>query len=297
MQQLYGQSRGALVLLHGGAGGQDPIHPDGLTKATASLRRIAKAAVAALARGDDALDVVVGALKELELDEIFNAGRGSALQADGQARLTAALMDGERQSFSGVMGANWVVHPSLLAKHLQTQKSRVIGAPGTELLARQLGLPVESCVTPARHRKWHEKSADSGLDPASCDTVGCVVRTADGRLVVGTSTGGRGHEFPGRISDSATVAGTYGSAWVAISATGVGEQIVDDALAVRLETRVRDGEALQPASTRCFEEALARKRGYGWIAADKQGNWAVAHTTPSMSFIVHGETELAAAAK
>ena len=51
-------------------------------------------------------------------------------------------------------------------------------------------------------------------------------------LAAGTSTGGRGFEYPG-VTDSATVAGNYASRFAAISATGIGEEIVDDALAAR----------------------------------------------------------------
>jgi L-asparaginase len=112
-------------------------------------------------------------------------------------------------------------------------------------------------------------------------------------LFAGTSTGGRGFEYPGRVSDSATVAGTYCTAYAAVSATGVGEQIIDDALAARLETRRRDGHTLEAASRQCFKEAVARQRAYGWIALDADGFWASAHNTKAMSFVVfdstHGE--------
>jgi L-asparaginase len=178
-----------------------------------------------------------------------------------------------------------LVHPSALAKHLQTQSARVLTSPGTELLARELGLPVSTPLTKERIEKWQKKFLDQ---VESCDTVGALVRTASGALFAGTSTGGRGYEFPGRVSDSATVAGTYASRFAAISATGVGEEIVDDALAARLETRRRDGLSLESASTKCFAEANAKGRMYGWIAVDMEGFWGVAHTTPTMSFAVHG---------
>jgi L-asparaginase len=283
MQQKYGQCRGPLVLLHGGAGGMDPKSPAAMLDATTSLRSIATAAMRSLEAGKPAIDVVTEALQAMELDPQFNAGRGSALQADGQARLTAALMDGAKQSFSGVISSTYLVHPSLLARHLQGESARVLTSPGTELLARTLHLPIESAVTPARLAQWQRRASENGL---FCDTVGCVVRTPDGRLFVGASTGGRGYEYPGRVSDSGTVAGTYGSAFAAIAATGTGEEIVDDALAARLETRRRDGATLEQASQRCFTEGQERKRAYGWICADRDGAWGVAHLTPSMAHVV-----------
>src|SRR5262249_37971892 len=150
MQQRYGQCRGPLVLLHGGAGSMDPKSPAAMLEATTSLRAIAAAAMQALEKGAPPIDGGTEALQAMELDPQVNAGRGSALQADGQARLTAAMMDGARQSFSGVISSSYVVHPSLMARHLQSQRARVLTSPGTELLARSLHLPIESVVTPAR---------------------------------------------------------------------------------------------------------------------------------------------------
>lgn len=286
MQEHYGQCWGAMVLLHGGAGTMDPRSPDALKSATAALRAFARTACQDLGAGKDPLRVVVDALKAMESDPQFNAGKGAALQADGQARLTAALMDGGKLSFSGVISVSYTNHPSEIALHLQGQRSRVVTAPGGELVARTLGLPVESSLTPARIKDWSDKVARGDK---FCDTVGCLIRTKDGKLFAGTSTGGRAYEFPGRVSDSATVAGTYCSGAAGISATGVGEEIVDDALAARLETRRRDGMTLEAASRRCFEEAKARNRAYGWIAHDQEGHWAVAHLTPAMSYVVWSE--------
>lgn len=288
MQELYGQCRGAMVVLHGGAASTDPSGHAAINAATAALRAIAQRALAALKEGKSPLDVVVDCLKSMELDEQFNAGRGAALQADGQARLTAALMDGPKQTFSGVISSSYIAHPSLIARHLQGQSSRVLTSPGSELVARELGLPIESALVAARVKSWTDRLAKG---ETFCDTVGALVRTRDGKLYAGTSTGGRGFEFPGRVSDSATVAGTYCTSVAGVSATGIGEEIVDDALAARLETRRRDGATLEAASRLCFKEAVAKKRSYGWIAVDTTGHWAAAHATPAMTYVVHGEDE------
>lgn len=286
MGELYGQCEEPLVLLHGGAGSQDPKSPQALEKASESLEKIAKEACSLLQGGATPMDTVLFCLKAMEIDEKFNAGKGAALQADGQARLTAAIMNGPLGTFSGVIGATYLIHPSILANHLQKEKSRVLSHPGTELLARKLGLPVDSPLCKKTVEKWQNRAS---VEDKFYDTVGVIVRTATGELFAGTSTGGRGYEFPGRVSDSATVAGTYASPYAAVSATGIGEEIVDDALAARLETRCRDGMNMEEASRKCFHEATERKRSYGWIGLDQRGSWSVVHTTPSMSFGVYGE--------
>lgn len=285
----YGQSKGPIILVHGGAGSQDPLGLD-LIDATVDIIALAQAAYAEMLRGVKPCAVVEHALRAMEDNPRYNAGYGSALQADGQARVTAAIMDGERQSFSAVLSLGYIQNPSVLAAHLQSLDSRVLTYPGGELLARRLGLPVVDLVTPKRRQRWVTKALakeEAQLEERSYDTVGCVVW--DGaHLAAGTSTGGRGFEIPGRISDSGTVAGNYASRFAAISATGVGEEIVDDALCARLETRVRDGMPLREAGTRCLAEARARQREYGWIACDHTGAWLAAHTTPAMTFAVIG---------
>ncbi len=280
MQQRYGILTGPAVIVHGGAGAQDP-KAERARQASLVAEKIARMGVDLLLKNTDPLTVVVACLKMFEADEIFNAGFGSALQADGVARLTAAVMDGRRQSLSGVMHATQMLHPSELAAYLQNSSARVLAGPGPELLARTMGTPLQNPVSQARALAWANAAKRPEL---SCDTVGVVVRTADGQICAGTSTGGRGNEFPGRVSDAATVAGNYASAFAGISCTGIGEEIVDDAVAARIDTRCRDGQSLEVASRKAFDEAVSSKRSYGWIALDAKGAWALAHTSDQMIY-------------
>lgn len=294
MAQVFGEHTGPLVVLHGGAGPMDPTRQR-LRRAVAKLAEIGRHAQRQLSEGVDALEVASQCCHAMELEPMFNAGVGSALQADAVARLSAALMDGSHQRFSGVMSTSYVSHPSTLSLHLQRRRARVLAHPGAELLARELGLPVATNLTERRSKRWLRALAGADYQPliaaeaqengGPLDTVGCLVRSTDGRLVAAASTGGRGFEYPGRVSDTCTVAGTYASQHAAVAATGVGEEIVDDAVASRLETRVRDGMPLKAASERCLQEALMRKRSYGWIAIDAKA-WCAAHTTPNLPFVV-----------
>jgi L-asparaginase len=283
MQLLSGTSRGPIVIVHGGAPSKLP-EPDRVLSAARALEAIAEGCFQDVASRLPS-EVVVRALQALEEDPQFNAGLGAAIQSDGEIRVSAAIMDGAKQSFSGVINALGVKHPSLIALSLQGRRSRVISQPGVQDLARELKLPSENLATGEQLESWRRRKEIGGFD-----TVGCVVRNASGQLAAGTSTGGRSFEFPGRVSDSATVAGNYASEFVGVSATGIGEEIVDDALAARLETRCRDGMSLDEAARRCFDEAVARGRTYGWIALHRNGDWVSAYTTPTMSFCVLSET-------
>lgn len=287
MNERYGRKRGALIAIHGGAGPQDPTQ-EGINRANKALAKIAKEAFKMLEKGIPLTKIVTQCLRKLEDDPQFNAGVGSALQSDGVPRLSASLMDGEKQAFSGVIGVTYLSYPSLLVEALQTRRARVLTHPGTELLARELNIPVHSNLTERRSKKWlkHMEKTKYPSKYYDCDTVGVIIRSEDGHLVAGSSTGGRGHEYPGRVGDTSSVAGNYASKWAAIAVTGHGEQITDDAVAVRIETRVRDGMTLQEASHKTFEEALKKKRRYGWIALDRKGGWAIAHTTNLMPYII-----------
>lgn len=76
-----------------------------------------------------------------------------------------------------------------------------------------------------------------------------------------------------------------------ITVTGIGEQITNDAVASKTETRIRDGMSLKEAFNKTFVEAKQRKHFYGYIGIDSKGNYGVAHTTNSMPFVVYGGTE------
>jgi L-asparaginase len=284
MQDLGGQVHGPMLLLHGGAGTAGRWSGQ-LSQASQVLKKIAKNCAHDLKRGAQAKDIVLMALRQLEDNELFNAGYGAALQGDGQARLSASVMNGKTQTFSGVMLATWIKNPSIMAHHLQERSSRVLGPPGIDILARELNIAPESPVSPERLKEWAKVASDTKKSAKkSFDTVGVVVIDKKMHLAAGTSTGGRGHEMPGRISDCVTVAGNYASEFAAISCTGIGEEIVDDATAARMEARVRDGHDLLSASTKAFSEAKKLKRSYGWIALSKN-QWAAGHVTPSMAYV------------
>jgi L-asparaginase len=284
MTTLFSEiSKPPVLLVHGGAG---PLEPDAELRRRRSefLLELAESAFPEILQGQPAVAAAAGVVERLEASPLFNAGLGSALQSDGLARLSAALMDGERQKFSGVLLATHLLHPIRLALALQEREESVLGPLGAQLLARELGIPPANPATPERVAQW-AALLRRAVPPEGSGTVGAVVLDAEGRLAAATSTGGGRGNGPERVSDSATVAGTYASLFAAVGCTGIGEEIVDDGLAVRLETRVRDGLSMVKASELAYREALARRRRYGWIGVDRRGAWALCRTTESMAAV------------
>ena len=123
-------------------------------------------------------------------------------------------------------------------------------------------------------RRW-EKCNDGG----GYDTVGACALDRFGHLASATSSGGRGFERPGRVSDSGMPVANYADERCAISATGMGEEIIDEGLAIKIATRVQDGLSFGRVFQKTFREIRARNRRMGAIGLDREGNLAALTTT------------------
>ena len=264
-----------VLVIHGGAGAREGHHTT-FQLYSQSLDRIVEEAWQAL-QSEGSRAAVLHAVRLLEDDPVFNAGFGSRLQRDGHVRMSAALMDGAGGRFSGVVNVQEVEHPIDIAEALSDREHRVLaGPPATDFARDVLGMEIFDPTTPHRldeHRR--HKAGKMG-------TVGAVALDRDGSIWVGTSTGGVGYEIPGRMSDSATVAGTYASADAGVSCTGQGEHIVDHAAAARVLTRVCDGASLAHAVEKTIAEADRLSMDYGLIGLDRDGN-AIAAQTKGMT--------------
>ena len=64
-----------------------------------------------LLKKNTAEEAVIHGIRLLEDDPVFNAGTGSKLQSDGEVRMSAALMDGVKNRFSGVINVQNIRFP------------------------------------------------------------------------------------------------------------------------------------------------------------------------------------------
>ena len=276
------------LIIHGGAGRamRDAARLPAIREA---LHEVAHATFAELDAGISAVDAVRAACRALEDKPDFNAGTGACLQADGSVRLSASLMDGPTQSFSGVINARNVRNPIELASALQASPDRVLAGDGVDLLCRELGVPPWDNLTERRLAEWvAERRQDRTREMASVTadddhlrsgTIGAVALDTNGNVAAATSTGGRGFERVGRVSDSATPAGNFANAMAGASATGVGEHILDEGLAVAIVVRRTDGMSLHDAVLRSMRDGISRNRRYGIITLDSTGDIVWGKTT------------------
>jgi L-asparaginase len=144
---------------------------------------------------------------------------------------------------------------------------------------REFQIPVYNPMTNRRLQEWVEerkndfqrKSANVVAGSARRGTIGVVALDSQGQIAAGTSTGGKGFEKIGRVSDSPMPAGNYANDYAGMSCTGIGEDIIDECFAARVVVRVTDGLSLREALSRSFKEATERQRDFAAISIDHTG--------------------------
>lgn len=267
------------LIIHGGAG----ILEGNVSKKKdlqIALNDICKSTYKKLLNSDSYSAVLYGVCL-LENNPLFNAGTGSKLQKDGRIRMSAGIMNGDKNIFSGVINIQNVKNPILVADRLQTEKHTIVSGDKATQLARDLGFQQ---YNPLIQKRWEEHLKKI---KGNTGTVGVVALDKNGVIVTGTSTGGIGGEIPGRVSDSPTVAGNYASKFAGISATGIGEQIVNSGAAVKIATRVEDGMILKDAVDKCITDASKLNYEFGVISISHKGDIYVNKNTDSIFYAWH----------
>jgi L-asparaginase len=266
------------IIIHGGFFSESAINHETKVAKQEALLRIVKNSYHFL-QTHSALETVVYAVSLLEDDELFNAGIGSQIQSDGKIRMSASLVDGFTHKMSGVINIEEVKNPIQVAQILLDYDDKILGGSGATNFARQNGFERFSTEIQQRRTEYESKLASTRIG-----TVGCVALDNNGKIAVATSTGGKGFEMPGRISDSATVAGNYANEFCGVSLTGVGEDIVSGAVAAKIVTRVTDGFSIEKAFEKTFNELKPFDGFAGAIAIDNKGNMYHQDSHPSMVF-------------
>ena len=266
------------IIIHGGFFSESHTDPQTKHAKQEALIAIAKQSYEYL-KTHSAVEATAYAVSLLEDNILFNAGIGSQIQSDGKIRMSAAIMDGTTQKMSGVINIEEVKNPIQIAVKLMPYDDRVLGGEGATNFARDNGFEPYSTETLQRRKEYEDKLGSKGKG-----TVGCVALDSQGKIAAATSTGGKGFEMPGRVSDSATVAGNYANQFCGVSCTGVGEDIVSNATAAKIVTRVTDGMLIAQAFSKTFEELKSYDGFAGAIAIDNNGNVYHQDSHPSMVF-------------
>lgn len=257
-----------------------------------------------LASGASALDAVEAVVCALEDCPLFNAGRGSVLNAEGGFEMDAAVMCGRRQRAGAIAGVRAVRNPVSLARAVLDDGQHVfLGPDGALAFARLHNFQLESnewFTTPHRRAQLeaarisdailmdHDAPAAPGTtcNTSKFGTVGAVARDSAGNLAAATSTGGLTNKKFQRIGDSPVIgAGTYAhNHTCAVSCTGYGEEFICQVVAHDVACRIAYlKESLEQAVQAVVLHKLPPHNGRGGlIAVDAGGNCSIAFNTEGM---------------
>jgi L-asparaginase / beta-aspartyl-peptidase len=276
------------LVLHAGAGGRvEELSEEAQGAYAEGLRRAYEEGYAVLRGGGSALDAVCATVTVLEDNPLFNAGRGAALTATGEAELDASIMAGDGRA-GAVAVSRYARNPVLAARKVMEVTEHVMLVAPTRGVVAGWGLTVEDpeyfVTRPRQEQLQHVQ--DAQLASSRHGTVGAAALDCFGHLAAATSTGGMVNQRDGRVGDTPVIgAGTFARDGVAaVSCTGHGEAFIEGVVAHEVVARVRHGGAsLIDAVSRTIQAELdARDAAGGLIALGADGRVVVAHNSPAM---------------
>src|SRR6266496_2203847 len=291
------------LVIHGGARTieRSKMTPEKEHEYRAGLERALRAGYEILKRGGSSLDATESAVRVLEDDPHFNAGKGSVFTSDGTNEMDAAIMDGKTLAAGAVAVLKHVKNPISLARLVMEKSGHVMmDGEGAEAFARENGIELVDQKYFFTQERWEalqkikaaekHRAGDAGkavliTDQDRHGTVGAVARDKNGNLAAATSTGGTTNKRPGRVGDSPIIgAGTYANnATCAVSATGDGEYFIRATVGHDVSTLMEyRAMSLKEAAQSVLDKVAKLGGSGGLIAIDRQGNIALPFNTSGM---------------
>ena len=296
------------IAIHGGAGPDSNYIKQNSKEYKKGLEAAINEAYTMLEEGSSAVDVVEAAIKTLEDNPLFNAGKGSALTENANVEMCASIMNGLDLACGAAAIVKNVRNPIRLARQIMEKTRHIyLGSIGAAEFAKQLNLPMEPdayFVTEHQFETYEQtrkKLNDNGQQLSieqlekKHGTVGAVALDSKGNLAAGTSTGGTDFCKPGRIADSSMIgAGTYANnETCAVSTTGEGELHIQHVTAFHISALMEyKGLSLREACRFLIHEKCKHINGdMGLIAVDTKGNLVAEFNTARMHRALKSTTQ------
>jgi L-asparaginase / beta-aspartyl-peptidase len=291
------------LVIHGGAGTieRSKTTPEKEREYRAGLGRALTAGCEILKRGGSSLDATEAAVRVLEDDPHFNAGKGSVFTSAGTNEMDAAIMDGKTLAAGAVAVLKHIKNPISLARLVMEKSGHVMmDGDGAEAFAQENGIKLVDQKYFFTQERWEalqkiqaaEKKRTGTVGKAFVitdqdrhGTVGAVALDKSGNLAAATSTGGTTNKRPGRVGDTPVIgAGTYANnATCAVSATGDGEYFIRVTAARDISALMEyHGISLKEAGQAVLDKVAKLGGTGGLIAIDNQGNVTLPFNTAGM---------------
>jgi len=295
------------LIIHGGCGGVDKFSEDEQQAYLESQRRILAEGEALLKSGKSALETVEYCVKLLEDDTLYNAGKGSVLNEDGEVEMDASIMDGKDLMAGAVAGIKNIKNPVELAKKVMEETPHVfLIGDGAEKFAKIHNIKTENpeyFIIEKRKQQLELAKKVGGVMLDYTDvkldnklgTVGAVARDKNGNLAAATSTGGMTNKKFGRVGDSPLIgAGNYAdNESCGISCTGKGEHFIKTGFAKFVSDLIYlknlSGPEAGVEAINYFKKKMNGEGGF--IMIDKDGNCSSLFTTAGLirAWVSEGE--------
>jgi beta-aspartyl-peptidase (threonine type) len=290
------------LVIHGGAGtiergkmsaGREQEYRAGLDHALGAGYEILKG-------GGSSLDATEAAVRVLEDDPHFNAGKGAVFTNAGTNELDAAIMDGKNLKAGAVANLRHIKNPINLARLVMEKSGHVMmdgegaeafaAANGVELVDQKYFYTEERWQALQKMKEAEKRGGVGGkkfiiTDQDRHGTVGAVALDKNGNLAAATSTGGTTNKKAGRVGDSPIIGGgTYANnATCAVSATGDGEYFIRSVVAYDISALMEYRGMKLPEAAQMVLDKVAKLGGTGGlIAIDHDGNIALPFNTSGM---------------
>ncbi|MFD2598627.1 isoaspartyl peptidase/L-asparaginase family protein [Sphingobacterium corticis] len=305
---VFAQQSKYVMAIHGGAGtilkknmtdSMEAAYTEGLRQALQAGYDVLKA------EQGTSLDAVEAAVRVMEENPLFNAGKGAVFTNEGKNEMDAAIMDGKTGRAGSVAGVTTLRSPIQAARAVMEKSAHVMmtGA-GAEKFAKEQNLEIVDPSYFHTEARWkglqQAKKQDSlamrldhSMNAESLElykdykygTVGAVAVDQNGDLAAATSTGGMTNKRYGRVGDAPIIgAGTYAdNNTVAISCTGWGEFFIRSVAAYDVAARIQYGGATLAAAAKATIAKIAEMGGDGGlIAINRDGEVAMPFNTAGM---------------
>ncbi len=279
-----------VLVIHGGAENKtrQEIGPDMEAAYRRGLEDALQAGTDILSQGGTAIEAVEAAVRSMENNYLFNAGKGGAFTHNYKNEFDAAIMCGKTLQAGSVAGVQKVKNPITLARTvLEKSKHVLLTGEGAEQFAVEQKVefrPAEYFRTKKQLDELEQTKEQEIVK--EFDTVGAVALDQHGNLAAATSTGGLVNQHYGRVGDTPIIgSGTYANNEVcAISCTGDGEGIMRAIVGHEVYSLMKYRNL--PVDKACREAANVYKDKIegdkNLIALDPQGNIGIYYETELM---------------
>jgi beta-aspartyl-peptidase (threonine type) len=277
------------IAIHGGAGTilKSTMTPEKEQAYKMALQDAITAGENVLKKDGRALDAVEMAIRSLEDNPLFNAGKGAVFTNEGKNEMDAALMNGKDLAAGGVAGVTHIKNPISLARGVMDKSDHVLlTGSGAIEFAKKINAEFADDAYFFVQMRYDQLEAAKKENKMILDhtedkdkkfgTVGAVALDVHGDIAAGTSTGGMTNKKFGRVGDSPIIgAGTYANnKTCAISCTGHGEFFIKSVVAYDISCLMEyKGLSLKEACNIVVMDKLVKIGGEGGlIALDAIGN-------------------------